>query len=199
MKKSQSLSIRPIDTPNLLLNDNQSDNIIILGCKRWSRFGGVIMTDEEQKEWLFKENMRLADERAKLEEERRAFEKYKSEETMKLDHRRAIDSIESRRVEMEKNLLEKKIALLEKEYIRLANDKEAFELLKKRHRTVVNHNVTYNFNGVDVMFAGVDSEFALKKRYRDLLKIFHPDNLDGDTAVIQDINTAYNNLKKKYS
>ena len=33
----------------------------------------------------------------------------------------------------------------------------------------------------DKFFRGVDSELALRKRYKELLKIFHPDNKCGDT------------------
>ena len=37
-----------------------------------------------------------------------------------------------------------------------------------------------------------------KKRYKELTKIFHPDNLAGDTEVIQRINREYEQLKREY-
>lgn len=49
---------------------------------------------------------------------------------------------------------------------------------------------------MDILFKGVRSESALKKRYRELMKIFHPDNQDGDDSVIHAINIEYDRLKK---
>lgn len=49
---------------------------------------------------------------------------------------------------------------------------------------------------MDILFKGVRSEAALKKRYRELMKIFHPDNQDGDDSVIHAINIEYDRLKK---
>ena len=51
---------------------------------------------------------------------------------------------------------------------------------------------------VSVFFQGVTNPLALKKRYKDLIKIFHPDNLAGDKEIIQRINREYDNLKREY-
>ena len=45
-----------------------------------------------------------------------------------------------------------------------------------------------------MFFSGVGSRQSLKKRYKDLIKIYHPDNLDGDKDTIQEINSEYNKL-----
>ena len=42
------------------------------------------------------------------------------------------------------------------------------------------------------------SPLALKKRYKDLIKIFHPDNVAGDKEIIQRINREYETLKRDY-
>lgn len=47
-------------------------------------------------------------------------------------------------------------------------------------------------------FAGVNDKKSLKKRYRDLLKIYHPDNQNGDSAVSKQIQEEYESLSKKY-
>ena len=47
-----------------------------------------------------------------------------------------------------------------------------------------------------VFFAGVGNQLALKKRYKDLLKIYHPDNLAGDKEMMQQISREYERLKK---
>ena len=43
-----------------------------------------------------------------------------------------------------------------------------------------------------------DNEDALKKRYKDLIKIYHPDNLNGDKDTIQEINMEYEKMKSLY-
>jgi hypothetical protein len=47
-------------------------------------------------------------------------------------------------------------------------------------------------------FRGVDNELDLRKRYKELLKIFHPDNKCGDTKTLIRIQTEYENLKSRY-
>ena len=47
-------------------------------------------------------------------------------------------------------------------------------------------------------FAGVNDMKSLKKRYRDLLKIYHPDNQNGDSSVSRQIQEEYDALSKKY-
>ena len=47
-----------------------------------------------------------------------------------------------------------------------------------------------------VLFRGVSNPLALRKRYKDLLKIFHPDNLCGDAELVQMINREYEKRKK---
>ena len=50
----------------------------------------------------------------------------------------------------------------------------------------------------ELCFVGGANKKALKRRYKELLKIYHPDNLAGDTAMIQEINREYDRLSKKY-
>ena len=47
-----------------------------------------------------------------------------------------------------------------------------------------------------VLFRGANNPLALRKRYKDLLKIFHPDNLCGDGKLVQLINREYERRKK---
>lgn len=47
----------------------------------------------------------------------------------------------------------------------------------------------------ELFFIGVQSEIALKKRYKDLIKIYHPDNMCGDTETLQEINREYDRLR----
>lgn len=47
-------------------------------------------------------------------------------------------------------------------------------------------------------FAGVNDRKSLKKRYRDLLKIYHPDNENGDSNVSRQIQEEYEALSDKF-
>ena len=47
-------------------------------------------------------------------------------------------------------------------------------------------------------FRGVDNDMELRKRYKELLKIFHPDNKCGDTKTFLLIQTEYESLRRKY-
>lgn len=46
----------------------------------------------------------------------------------------------------------------------------------------------------ETLFIGVSNAQELHKRYKDLLKIYHPDNQAGDTSMTQKIQTAYQNM-----
>lgn len=48
-----------------------------------------------------------------------------------------------------------------------------------------------------VYFTGVDSIESLKKRYHDLLKIYHPDNQNGDERISKKIQEEYDFLMEK--
>lgn len=47
-------------------------------------------------------------------------------------------------------------------------------------------------------FKGCNSLESLQKRYRDLSKVYHPDMGNGSVEIFREIQTAYDNLKKKY-
>lgn len=85
---------------------------------------------------------------------------------------------------------------------------------KKQHNnfddnTYENHNYTKqeSVNNKENMdqknfsnwFQGVNDKESLKKRYHDLLKIYHPDNNAGDTSITQQIQKEYEKLISEYS
>ncbi len=51
---------------------------------------------------------------------------------------------------------------------------------------------TFNF------FAGCSSRESVDKKYKSLVKLYHPDNMDGDTAALQEINAQYAEAKKRF-
>ncbi len=92
--------------------------------------------------------------------------------------------------------------LLLEETQRLADDKENFDRKQKFYERVSAHekqsSVVYEDNIVhgEMFFSGVSTKSALKKRYKDLIKIYHPDSEGGDNETVAEINREYDNLKE---
>jgi hypothetical protein len=96
--------------------------------------------------------------------------------------------------------------ILQNGFLQLDMDRKKFERDKKMHEsrkssdsynnTSAGTNFFYRGQTPD-FFKGVNNILGLKKRYRDLLKIFHPDNLCGDNDTVLEINRQYEALKKK--
>ena len=55
-----------------------------------------------------------------------------------------------------------------------------------------------SFDVAEMLFQGVNSSLALKKRYKDLIKMFHPDNIAGYHEMVLVINKIYEELKQDY-
>lgn len=153
--------------------------------------GGWRIQDIEELEW---ERQYLKEERRKLEEEKRSLERSKREFVFKQE-------LESKRIDQQKKMLDMKWKILEAELRKLAGEKEQVEQEKRFYE-----NERRRLEGkresqpvpiqAGIFFKGVGNELALKKRYKDLLKIYHPDNLDGDTFTLQEINREYEQLKQ---
>ncbi len=114
--------------------------------------------------------------------------------------------IEARRIEKERQLFDMKWKILEAELKKLASEKQQMERQRSFYRYVSEYEKkeergpepeTRILSG-ELFFVGVKSERSLKKRYKDLIKIYHPDNLGGDTGTLQEINREYNRLKHIY-
>lgn len=157
----------------------------------------------EMKSWFFKENVRIMQERQKLEDERQAFEREKRKSLQEIKKRQSVEEIAKRQLEKDKELFEKKVQVLQDELRRLAYDRQQLErekaVLKELKKRQAATQQTTSSATPKLFFKGVNNETALKKRYRDLLKIFHPDNLNGDTDALQNINKEYDSLKKVFS
>ena len=92
--------------------------------------------------------------------------------------------------------------LLIAETQRLADDKNQFERRQafferveqqQRYETEVyrEDNIIHG----EMFFSGVFDEKSLKKRYKDLIKIYHPDGESGDNETVAEINREYDSLK----
>ena len=164
---------------------------------------------KEIKLWLFQENMRLKQERSELEQERTELEQARNkflDERVKLRdeldelNRRTI--MERKRLKEENLFFEKKMAFLQEGFRQLEEDRKKFEqerqiLIEEAREQQATGQATGegSFTAVQLLFRGVNNPLALRKRYRDLIKIFHPDNLFGDGELAGQINKEY--LKRK--
>ena len=155
----------------------------------------------ELKSWLFRENVRLITAAKELEEmqERFAQEKEQFQDEVKAINRKI--SVERDRLKEDSLFFEKKMDILKNGFAQLDMDRRRLEKERARieaQREVMEQPAYGMSRDVSAFFRGVKNPLALKKRYKDLIKIFHPDNVAGDKEIIQMINIEYENLKRDY-
>jgi len=161
----------------------------------------VLNDAEVSTDALMKETVELERKRVLLEEAQKAFdEQQRIFEKEKREFQRKMEAKE-RQIEQQDRLFDMKWKLLEEKTAQLAKEREQVMRQKEFYARVAefeNHGIGYNGGTCEIMFTGVDSEQGLKRRYRDLLKIFHPDNPEGDTGLVQEISKEYAQLKQNY-
>lgn len=166
-------------------------------------------SEEELKEiklWLFQENMRLEQERQRQEQERVELKAIQDsflkerirfrDEMDDLNHRTVI---ERKRLKEENLFFDKKMAILKDGFQQLDADRRKLDQEKRdfalqKDRLLKAQDTRENYDGTEiaqVLFRSAGNPLALRKRYRDLVKIFHPDNLFGDEALVQQINREF--------
>lgn len=155
----------------------------------------------ELKSWLFRENVRLITASKELEEmqERFAQEKEQFQDEVKAINRKI--SVERDRLKEDSLFFEKKMDILKNGFAQLDMDRRRLEKERVKieaQREVMEQPAYGMSRDVSAFFRGVKNPLALKKRYKDLIKIFHPDNVAGDKEIIQMINIEYENLKRDY-
>ena len=146
-----------------------------------------LSSEDEKKKWLFKENIRLQELSRNLEDERKLIE--------------IQMGMLQRQLESQRDLFEQKWNILERETRQLAIDKDKFEREKLIYKDKVYREARRsmsNAENVKIFFKGVEDTTSLKKRYKALLKIYHPDNMHGDKELLQAINTEYERLSRFY-
>ena len=143
------------------------------------------------KEWLFEENIRLN----RLEQE--------------LKEKQTILKLEQEKLAGEKKVFEQQKQVLEIAFQKLAADKEMFraEVKKQKQKEQqweYEHEEAQGQAGSKAVFrgpgyfGGVTGYSSLKKRYKELMKIFHPDNKNGDSFTVACINKEFEILKEQY-
>lgn len=162
----------------------------------------IIQQQHEFEQWRTQETERLEHKEQKLHKQKKQIE----QERMQLDiEKRSFlhqQEFEVTRQRNEEQLLDMKRKILEDELYKLAEERKMFEQKKSFYDKVDSYQAENalkkpaSVHGA-IFFAGVNGLGALKKRYKDLLKIYHPDNKCGDTDTIQEINKEYQRLLEK--
>ncbi len=104
----------------------------------------------------------------------------------------------TRRLDNDQALFEQRLKILNNGFDQLNDDKKKLQnefIRLEREKAYQREN---EYDAVDFLFRGVNSALALKKRYKDLMKIFHPDNISGDQGMVQLINQEYSELCRRY-
>lgn len=146
--------------------------------------------------WLFQENMRLENERNEFIQARDKFLRERVKLRDELDDLNRRTVMERKRLKEENLFFEKKMMILQDGFRKLEEDRRNFE----REKLVLREQYARNSEAdkeitlgevAEVLFRSVSNPLALRKRYRDLVKIFHPDNLFGDEELAQQINKEF--------
>lgn len=155
------------------------------------------------KAWLFKENIRLQMERSELKrmedkliKERQQFQS----EMTEVNHRLVI---ERKRLKQDEAFFDKKMEILKSGFAQLEAERRKIERDRLMLEADRNAHLSYtrqekSLDMAEMLFQGVNSHLALKKRYKDLIKMFHPDNIAGDHEMVLIINRIYEELKQDY-
>jgi septal ring factor EnvC (AmiA/AmiB activator) len=151
-------------------------------------------TEDELSElrlWLFKESVRLENQESALSE------KYEGLYRDEMDFKERMDKAErkletaTKKLNNDKALFEQRLKILNSGFDQLNADKKKLESEFIRLEREKSYQRQDEFEAIDMFFRGVNSPLTLKKRYKDLMKMFHPDNVSGDSYMVQLINEEY--------
>lgn len=149
------------------------------------------------KKWLFNENIRLMAKEKELDDERELLHVQQG----LLQKQQRKNTIYKTQLDGQKILFEKQWAIMEEELRRLAAEKEQFEHKKAVYRDEIYREARKNFQAAEggrVFFKGISDGVSLRKRYKELMKIYHPDNANGDSETLLSITKEYERLKGVY-
>ena len=158
-------------------------------------------------QWYFKKTIEIERDKRKLEDDKRRLEMQREKlERDRKDFCRQKEA-DARFRAQEEYVLRMKQQVLEDELRKLADEKQHLERKREFYDRVRQYQQKQeptpqeNPSVVkgELFFIGVQSEIALKKRYKDLVRIYHPDNMCGDTETLQEINREYDRLRTVFA
>lgn len=156
----------------------------------------------ELKAWLFNENIRIEAAGKSLHKMEQKFivERKQFQDEMKELNQKLVR--EKKRLKEDLAFFDKKMEILKSGFSQLDMDKRKFE---KEQVHFVAEKEAYiretrygRYDTVEYLFRGVSSHLSLKKRYKDLIKMFHPDNIAGDHEMVLVINKYYEKMRSEY-
>ncbi|WP_026652183.1 J domain-containing protein [Butyrivibrio proteoclasticus] len=159
-------------------------------------------TEDELNElrlWLFKESVRLENHESALEE------RYARLEADQIAFKDRMDAAErklenaTKKLNNDKALFDQRLSILNNGFDQLNSDKKKLEAEYIRLEREKAYQRENEYDALDLLFRGVNSPLTLKKRYKDLMKMFHPDNVSGDQDMVQLINEEYSMLCRQYN
>ena len=148
--------------------------------------------------WLFKESVRLENHESSLED------RYAKLEADELAFKEKMDAAErkletaTKKLNNDKALFEQRLRILNNGFDQLNGDKKKLEKEFNRLEREKAYQRQNEYDVLDLLFRGVNNPLTLKKRYKDLMKMFHPDNVSGDAEMVQLINQEYAMLKEQF-
>ncbi|MBE5940481.1 MAG: hypothetical protein E7266_08805 [Lachnospiraceae bacterium] len=169
---------------------------------------------DEVKHWLFLESVRIEQDRQELDEQIKKLQQEKEEFEKYQEKQKELIKEKIRKIDREKELFDKQWKVIEKELKRIAkdneriaNEKEYLEREKrnfrksfKDHGSNSGHKsaVTATVGDAEGFFVGTTGLVSVRKRYKELMKIYHPDNVNGESPILVRINKEYEELVKRY-
>lgn len=162
----------------------------------------ITRCDASEAEELQRERELLQKERKEFEEIREKFQAERVRYRKEMDELNRRTVLERKRLREENLFFEKKMEILQDGFRRLEEDRREFEKYKRteNERRTSRYFVENDISDEEIvalLFRGIDNPLALRKRYKDLLKIYHPDNLFGDEALVQVLNREYIRRRKE--
>lgn len=170
----------------------------------WDEVADAEDADElkEAKHWLFQERIRLENERRELAASQEKFLEERVQFRKELAEIKRRTVLEQKRLKEENLFFEKKLTILQNGFRQLDMDRQALEgqkrnFVERTKQFSVEETGNILQSTVRRLFTGISNPLALRKRYRDLIKIFHPDNPFGDEELVQMINREYLRRREK--
>ena len=148
--------------------------------------------------WLFKESVRLENQESALSERYERLMKDEMSFKTRIDEAEKKLETATKKLNNDKALFDQRLRILNNGFDQLNSDKKKLEnefIRLEREKAFQRED---EYDALDLLFRGVNSALTLKKRYKDLMKMFHPDNVSGDSYMVQLINQEYSALCRQY-
>ena len=160
-----------------------------------------IATEDELLEmrlYIYKESQRLQQEQNAIDKKVAEIENEVNNFHHNIQMERSMLEHDKQKLKDEQALFDQQIEILKEGFDKLNSDKKQIEREWKKLEQEKGYMREDEYSRAEFFFHGVNSLLALKKRYRDLMKIYHPDNLCGDHEMCDLINEEYNILQRQF-